>query len=53
MGFEITLSTPEDWNLGLSRYNGFDAEMQQEMSYFDIGFLIFSISIMWVNNKIA
>lgn len=53
MGFEIHLSAPNDWTLGISRYDGYDGEMQQEMSYFEIGFILFSISIMWINTKIA
>lgn len=41
------LSSWEDWSLGISRYDGFDEDLQTDASYLEIGLLIFSLTFVW------
>ena len=44
MHIEFSLSTPSDFMLGISKYEGFQ-EDGTELQILDIGFLLFTISL--------
>jgi hypothetical protein len=47
MWIEGHLATIDDWLLGISRNEGYDPELDGDVSYFSIGFGLFSISFIF------
>lgn len=49
MWIEGNLASENDWLLGISRYDGFDPDLDldEELSYITIGFGLFSVSFVF------
>jgi hypothetical protein len=47
MWIEGHISTVEDWSVGIFRYEGYDPELDGDVSYLTFGFILFSISLVF------